>query len=177
MIMEKVFGATGRNDQLIVLGTGKAVLIYGYGEEDGMGYDYRQTFNSKPDRMELKEVIDEHINALTDEKILNGYQWTVKHGSDEGKTVNVWLSAENKENYKAKHDAAIVYPDKVKFPVKFKISEDSARQPIYEVFENLEELATFYLGGLAHIEECVNDGWAEKDSVDYDALLGVSNMS
>lgn len=170
--MEKIYGATERHDQLLVFGTNKAVLIFGFGQDGENGFDYRHEFSHKPTKMELKQVIDDHINAITDEKILSGYQWTVKHGPDEGKTVNVWLSAENKENYKAKHDAAIIYPAKVPFPVRFKISEDSEHKPIYEVFENLEELATFYLGGLAYIEQCVNEGWAEKDSVDYEALLG-----
>ena len=170
--MEKIYGATERHDQLLVFGTNKAVLIYGFGQEGESGFDYRHEFSHKPTKKELKQVIDEHINALTDEKILNTYPWKVLHGPDAGKDVKVWLSAENKENFKAKHDAALVYPDKVKFPMTYKISEDDDNNPIYEVFQNIEELATFYLGGLAYIEQCVNEGWAEKDSVDYEALLG-----
>ena len=61
-----------RNDQLIVHGTGKAVLIYGYGEEDGQGFDYRHVFDHKPTKEELKKVIEAHINTLTDQKILSG---------------------------------------------------------------------------------------------------------
>lgn len=170
--MEKIYGATERHDQLLVFGTGKAILIYGFGQDGESGFDYRHTFSHKPTKNELMQVINDHIDSITDERILWGYPWTVQHGPDAGKNVKVWLSKENQSNFKAKHDAALVYPDKVKFPMTYKISEDDDKKAIYEVFESIEELATFYLGGLAYIEECYNAGWAEKDAVDYDALLG-----
>lgn len=162
MIMEKVFGATGRNDQLIVLGTGKAVLIYGYGEEDGMGYDYRQTFNSKPTKDELRRVIDDHINSLTDKKILNGFVWSGK---------SVWLSSENQFNFKAAYDLAI-QTSGGSLPVKFKLGEDSEGNPVYHTFKSLSSFTDFYTSALAFINQTLNEGWAEKDGVDYDALLG-----
>ena len=84
--MEKIFGATERHDQLIVFGTNRAMLIYGYGEEDGQGFDYRQTFDHKPTVQEIRDVIIAQINANTDEKILTGFVWQDK---------KVWLSTEN----------------------------------------------------------------------------------
>ena len=124
----------------------------------------------KPDIEQLRQVIEDHINAKVDANILCGYVWTVLHGDDAGKTVKVWLSKENQDNFKAKHDAALIYPDKVRFPMTYKISEVN-HKAVYEVFESIQELATFYLGGLAYIEACYNAGWAEKDAVDYDHLL------
>lgn len=122
--------------------------------------DHRPTID------DVRDAIIAHIDAETDEKILCGYEWTVRHGDDAGKTVKVWLSSENQNNFKAKHDAAITYPDKVKFPVTYKISQDSETgNAIYEEFADIEELATFYLGGLDYIENCVNAGWRKKDAI------------
>lgn len=163
--MEKIYGATERHDQLIVFGTNRAILIYGYGEEDGQGFDYRHTFDHKPTKEEVHDILIAHINACTDEKVLSGYKWTVLHGDDAGRSVNVWLSAENQVNYKAKHDLALAYPHLIKFPVRFKISEDSEKNAIYEEFQSIEELATFYIGGVAYIERCIADGWQQKDGV------------
>ena len=67
--------------------------------------------NRKPTSEDALKLVIEDINTLTDEKILNGYEWTILHGADAGKTVKVWLSKENQNNFKAKHDAALVYPE------------------------------------------------------------------
>lgn len=117
-------------------------------------------------RQERRAMEIEAIDTRTDAKILNGYQWTVLHGADAGKTVSVWLSAENQNNYKAKHDAARMYPQLVTFPMTYKISEDEENNAIYETFQNIDELAKFYLGGIAYIEQTVANGWREKDAVD-----------
>ena len=61
--MEKIFGATERHDQLIQYGTNRAVLIYGYGEEDGQGFDYRHVFDHLPTAQEIRDVIS-RIDAL-----------------------------------------------------------------------------------------------------------------
>lgn len=122
---------------------------------------------------EVKAAIIGDINARTDEAILCGMDWTIQHGSDEGKAIKVWLSKENQENYKAKHDAAIQYPELVTFPMKYKVGEDEEGNAVYENFQDINELAQFYLAGLSYIEQCYNAGWAEKDAIDwtpYEAL-------
>ena len=126
----------------------------------------------------VKDAIIKDINDRTDAKILNGYQWTVLHGADTGRTVNVWLSAENKENYKAKYDTAKDDPELITWPTKFKVSENEDKTPVYEYFANVNELKAFYYGGLAFIETAVNEGWAEKDGIDwepYETLFQVKN--
>ena len=135
--------------------------------EDGYTCDsITAQLEHRPTIDDVRTIIKNHIDANTDEKILCGYEWTVRHGDDAGKTVKVWLSNENQNNFKAKHDAAITYPDKVKFPVTYKISQDSETgNAIYEEFADIEELATFYLGGLDYIENVVNAGWRKKDAV------------
>lgn len=119
-------------------------------------------------QQERREMEIEAIDARTDAKILTGYQWTVLHGDHAGQTVNVWLSTENQANYKAKHDLALAYPHLVTFPIRFKISEDAEKKAIYEEFQDISELATFYLGGVSYIEHCLDEGWKEKDSVKSD---------
>lgn len=134
-------------------------------------YFYKKFINGI-DFQIVEDAIIADIDAQTDAKILNGYQWTILHGDDTGKMVNVWLSAENQTNYKAKHDTAVQYPNLVEFPMKFKVSEIEDEEahiktPVYEIFQNINELAQFYLGGLAYIERTVNEGWARKDSIDW----------
>ena len=50
-------------------------------------------------------------------------------------------------------------------PVRYKVGEDSEKKPIYENFQNLQELAQFYLGGIAYIRQMLTEGWREKDAV------------
>lgn len=108
-------------------------------------------------------VAMEYINAKTDDKILNGYQWVLLHGQDAGSLVNVYLSKENRENFKTKYDIASKKSSFNAF--RYKISEGSGSSPIYEYFETLAELEDFYIGSVNFIEQCVNDGWTEKDAV------------
>jgi len=159
---------------------------FAYLKEDAsriiIGYNYKEVSNDMAEWIEvyvykkqrshlsfseIKKAIIADIDACTDEKILNGYEWTILHGDDEGKTVKVWLSKENQNNFKAKHDAAKEYPNLVAFPMKYKISEDSDEKAIYEVFQSFEELVQFYLGGLAYIESCYQEGWEVKDGIDF----------
>ena len=124
-------------------------------------------FPYKPSMDEVKDFVLGVINAQTDEKILTGYTWKVLHGEDAGKIANVWLSAENKENYKAKYDTAQDAPELIKWPSKFKVSENEDKTPVYEYFADVTELKAFYYGGLNFIEQTVNEGWAIKDNIDW----------
>ena len=153
--MEKVFGATQRHDQLTTYtGTNRAMLIYGFGTEDGQGFDFRHDFDHHPSREELLEVITQHIDAQTDEKILSGFVWNGK---------NVWLSAENQRNFSEGQRAAMI-TNGASLPVTFKIGEDAQRSPVYHEFTTVEELTAFYLEGVAFINQCLVDGWREKDA-------------
>lgn len=135
-------------------------------EEGGVTF-IETMFPYKPALQEVKDFVIAVINADTDETILSGYQWTVLHGEDAGKTVNVWLSAENKENYKAKYDTAKDDPELAVWPAKFKVSENDDKTPVYEYFADVNELKAFYYGGLSFIEATVNAGWVKKDSYDW----------
>ena len=98
MKLEKIYGATARQDGLYKIGRNKYELIYGYGVDGENGYNWRRRYRNLPTVEELKTDIEDTINALTDEKILNGFSWNGK---------NVYLSSENQFNFKAAYDLAI----------------------------------------------------------------------
>lgn len=145
------------------------ITVYLHVTEVADGFEcesFSAEVDHRPTIDDVRDAIIAHIDAETDDKILSGYQWLILHGEDEGKVANVWLSAENQSNYKAYHDAAHDYPDLAEFPVRYKVGEDSEKKPIYENFQNLQELAQFYLGGIAYIRQTLTEGWREKDAVD-----------
>ena len=152
--MEKCYGAEERHDQLIVLGTGQCVLIYGHGEEDGQGFDYRHRFDHRPTASEVLKVITDHVDSLTDQKILTGYRWQGK---------NVYLSSENQFNFKAAYDVA-VQTEGAQLPIKFKLGEDAEGLPMYHTFNSMNAFTDFYTGAISFIQKTLADGWEEKDS-------------
>lgn len=152
--MEKCYGAEERHDQLIVLGTGQCVLIYGHGEEDGQGFDYRHRFDHRPTASEVLKVITDHVDSLTDQKILTGYRWQGK---------NVYLSSENQFNFKAAYDVA-VQTEGVQLPIKFKLGEDAEGLPMYHTFNSMNAFTDFYTGAISFIQQTLAAGWEEKDA-------------
>lgn len=176
--MNKVFGkktdfAPIRED------ASRVIISYGYevvDEENATWleiYLYKKQI-SQVSLADVKNAIIADIDAKTDEKILCGFQWTVLHGDDQGKVVNVWLSVENQINYKGFHDAAHDYPEQVEFPAVFKLGQDENGEAVYESFETLAEVATFYLGAIGYIKRTVAEGWQVKNAFDwspYEALF------
>ena len=151
--MEKVFGTTERHDSLIIHGTKKAVLIYGYGEEDGQGYDYRHVFDHIPTKEEVCDVIHAQVDADTDLTILERFVWNEKP---------VWLSMENQFNYKAAYDLAVQSQGQ-SLPVKFKLGQRDG-QPVYHNFEDMTEFTDFYTKAIAFVNLTLNEGWVKKDA-------------
>lgn len=152
--MEKRYGATERNDRLMKIGRNKWELIYGYGTDGVSGWTYRERFTRKPTMEEIKEIIISQINRNVEEKILCGLVW---------KEMPIWLSTENQFNYKAAYDLA-VQTNGQSLPVKFKFGTDEA--PMYHTFTTLEELQEFYMTSLAFVQQVLDDGWQEKDTLD-----------
>lgn len=170
--MNKVFGSKDlyapiRKDY------GRVIVCYEYNDEpDGQNGTWYEIYGISKNNLNfqnVKNAIVTDINAQTDEKILNGYEWTILHGNDAGKTVKVWLSAENQNNFKAFHDAVKEYPGIDAFPVTYKLAEDENGNPIYETFENMGALSQFYLGIVSYIKQTISEGWARKDSIDWSA--------
>ena len=111
-----------------------------------------------PSLEQVKKAVLEDIDRQTDAKILNGYQFT-PDGAQE--PITVWLSKENQTNFSEAHRLEIV-------PIKFKLNETDDQQAIYHEFTTSAELDRFYKGGVHYINQCLNEGWARKDALDWD---------
>lgn len=156
--------ATERQDQIVRLSDNNYLLIFGFGKvngDDEQGYNWRKYYDHKPDELELKEDITALIDHFTDERILTGFQW---NGG------NVYLSQENQMNFKAAYDLAI-QTQGATLPIKFKLGEDTDCNPIYHTFAELSEFTDFYMKAVTFIVTALNEGWNEKDSVDYQKLI------
>ena len=139
-------------------------IVIGYGlKEAGDGlYEWYEVYLYKKQTAQVsfemvKETVIKDIDAKTDAKILNGYPFT-PDGAEE--PIIVWLSKESQTNFSEAQRLQIV-------PVKFKLNETADKEPIYHTFETFEELDRFYKGGVQYINQCLNEGWAEKDSIDW----------
>lgn len=115
----------------------------------------------------VKKTILDDINAQTDEKIVNGMVWTPASG---GNPIPIWLSKENQFNFKSAYDLA-VQTNGATLPVTFKMGEDIEGNPIYHTFETMEDANDFHLKAVAHINQCLNEGWQRKDSIDWNNYL------
>ena len=160
----KIYGAKERQDGIVVLSSNKACIYVGFGkdsEDAESGYNWRKDYDHIPTIAEVKADIEELINAHTDAKILTGFSWNGKP---------VYLSSENQFNFKAAYDLAVQTSGKT-LPVKFKLGEDRRGNAVYHTFEDLAEFTDFYTKAIAYVSDCLNEGWEEKDSIDYDSLL------
>lgn len=132
-------------------------MFYGYGEDaDGHGYDWRHTFDHKPTLDEIKAVIVAQINANTDEKILTGFVWN---------GISVYLSSENQSNFKAAYDLNVQTSGAL-LPIKFKLGEDAEGAAVYYTFEDMATFSNFYTNAVGFIQQCLTEGWEEKDNID-----------
>lgn len=112
----------------------------------------------------VKKVIVDYINSKTDERILSGFVWN---------GTNVWLSDENQRNFSEAQRVAMITGGQ-SLPMTFKLGEDSEGNPVYHEFTAVEELTGFYLSAVAYINQCLNEGWQEKDNIDW-SQYGISD--
>lgn len=111
----------------------------------------------KPSMAEVKDFVYGVINAQTDEKILSGFVWN---------GIGVWLSEENQRNFSEAQRVAQMTEGE-SLPVKFKLGEDEQGEPVYHTFTTVNAITQFYLAAVAYINQCLKDGWDEKDSFDF----------
>lgn len=150
--MEKIYGATERQDGVQVIGRSTFEVFYGFGEDEQGGYQYRQRLSFKPILGYLKEMIIAQVNKNTEEKITQGFKW---------KGHLVWLSKENQLNYE--RDFAVA--DKDSLPT-YKFGTDE--KPDYYTFGSLEEFKEFTAAWSKHVRETLMASWDEKQSIDWD---------
>lgn len=164
--MNKINGATERQDGLYRIGKNKWELIYGFGkenEEDSTGWNYRQRFHYKPSKDEILSIIKSQINADTDEKILHGFSWS-------GKPVKI--DAETQSNITGLM-ANLPYLPQSSFPLRFKLGEYPDGTPSFHEFASAEEFSQFSMAGVSFKTECYNEGWAaikELEHINFDEI-------
>lgn len=145
-------------------------------KETEEGYEYLSnsvTLDHYPTMDDVKSAVYDIYNAQTDEKILSGFVWTPVGGEP----INVWLSDENQRNFSEADRKAKDNPEIL--PITFKIGEDAEKNPVYHVFETYEELDGFYMQAFAFVNQCLNEGWQRKDSIDwseYEVFFPVTNV-
>ena len=149
--MNKVFGKKGdftpvRED------ASRVVISYGFEEADSKNATWYEIYIYKKQvpgvsYADVKAAIIADINERTREKIIGGFTWDDKP---------VWLSEENQLNF----STAIA-------PVNLKIGEQADGTPVYHDFETAKQLANFWKDCQAWKQQCLTDGWAEKDSIDW----------
>lgn len=140
----------------------RIIISCGYmPEDDGINATWHEAVFYKKQHPHLtieqvKKAVVSDVNAETDEKILTGFVWQEKP---------VWLSSENQFNFKAAYDLAVQTKGK-SLPVKFKLGERDG-EPVYHTFDDMGEFTDFYTSALAFINQCLNEGWELKDSIDW----------
>ena len=129
----------------------RVVVMYGLNPTEGeMAEWYQLDFyrkQGKPTFEQAKAAIIADINERVKAKIIGGFVWNDKP---------VWLSEENQMNFAQ----AVV-------PATFKIGEQADGTPIYQEFATKTELKNFVEACVAHKQQCLTDGWAEKDGIDW----------
>lgn len=160
--MNKVYGATGRQDGLYNIGKNKWELIYGFGkdnDEDATGWNYRQRFTSKPTVNEIKVIISAQIDADTDENILHGFVWN---------GLPVKLDTENQTNILGILVNLPLGGDSL-FPMTFKLGDHADGTPAFHEFTSAQEFADFAKSATSHKQAAYNKGWQEKLSINWEA--------
>ena len=120
--------------------------------EDGTQTCLYADFDHRPTDAEIREFITEHYDAECDAEC----EWGMRY-----KGLIVYLSFENKFNFKAVFDLAARSPAK-SFPLTFKFWKDE-NTPVYWEFRTIDELTEFYVSAMRHLMATYNKWWAKKD--------------
>lgn len=156
--MEKIYGATERNDGIFVYDGDYYVINYGFGEDEQGTFIYSERLKVKPSSDFVKDMVLSQINANTQEKIVSGFRWN---------DTLVWLSEANQLNY-ARDFLVAAYlheqGEQLELPT-YKFGTDET--PIYYTFQTFEEFKAFSAAWAKHISDAVRDGWHEKANVDW----------
>ena len=167
MIMNKIYGA--KNDYAPVKREGSQIIVsYGYNKINNSEYAWYEV-HLPADKYPLlkfadvKAAIEGDINADTTARIISGFDYTVKHGAQEGTEVKVWLSKENQSDFHAMHQQA----DDLTFPLRYKIGELEDGTPVYEEFADASEMHAICVATTNHVLACQQEGWTTKDAIDW----------
>ena len=157
--------------------------------EDGLlsGLSYEEeTYRYIPTIEDIQQTIAEYYNKETNLRILYGFRWNGR---------NVYLSDENKLNYKAIIDEAArreavinlwdkEHPDTTEgrptslLPITLKLGEKNIPENFY-VFTTLAEIQEFFAAGVQYLIDAYSYGWMQIATFDYapyvEALANLNN--
>lgn len=123
-------------------------------EENGCSYE-EQIFDHKPSIEDIKELILGWCNRKIETQIIEEFVWN---------GMLVWLSIENQMNIHSAYQLAAQSNGATLPTLKLGTTEE----PVYHTFQSIEELRDFYFGCLGHIQDARAEGWAAKDSLDFE---------
>lgn len=112
-------------------------------------------YDTKPSIEVIKNDLEEIINANVSKKIEYGF---VFNGN------KIHLSKENQMNYKANYDLAL-QTNGQNLPLRIKTTKNGKTE--YIIFFTPDEFSKFYLEMNKFINNALEEGWKEKDSIDY----------
>lgn len=145
-------GSEGPQNLLLVNSDNECILFYGHGTDELGGFRWRKDYDHRPTMEELKADIEELINEKVSERILSGFSY-------EGKPVS--LTREKQLDFRSTPSV----------PVRMKLGEEADGTPVYHTFETQRELTAFNKAVSDYINQCLNEGWDEKDAVDYNEFI------
>lgn len=158
MGMMKRYGANGRADGLMNIGRQDWALTYGYGTDEVGAWNWCGLYARKPTAEEVKQAVRDAIDAETKDKIVNRFEYD---------GTRVYLSDEKQRNF-----ASIESNADITFPLTLKLNEETDGTPVYRTFAAREDFAAFSKAASSHILEAIQEGWREKDSVDW-SVFGI----
>lgn len=141
---------------------GRIVIGYGLKKITGTNlYEWYEIYVAKTQINQLtfqmvKDAIISDINERTQQDIIGGMTWQEK---------SIWLSLENQSNISAECVRANQTGDNL--PLHTKVGEEQDGTPVYLDFETAGELTAFWNACQDHITACRQEGWAEKDDIDW----------
>lgn len=164
--MGKVFGMTERFALIDTTGN-RTVVNYGKEEVDEINstwheVSFSKAHSEKPSIEQIKNAIIEDINADIKAKILNGFEYMIQHGQQEGTVVNLWLSDANQKDFSDLDSSS----DSLDFPVRYKVGEKDGNE-VFEYFQDKEEIHDFCCMITKFIHQCQEDGWDQKGNFDF----------
>lgn len=158
--MEKIYGASGRQDGLYKVGRNKWEIIYGFGRDDPdaeQGWNWRQRFSHRPTIEEVKQVINAQVSAEADERKRSGFSW---------QGVPVRYDEEAERNITGL-SVKIPRLGAAMFPLKFKLGDFADGSPAFHTFENAEEFESFTDALLLFSQDCYAKLWQAKSEIDW----------
>ncbi len=161
MGMAKRYGAAGRADGLEKIGRQTWELTYGYGTDSTGEWNWTERYTREPTAEQVKQSVRGAIDAETKDKIVNRFEYG---------GVRVYLSDEKQRNF-----ASIDGNADIAFPLTLKLNEEADGTPVYRTFAAREDFAAFGRAVSSHILEAVQEGWKEKDGVDW-SVFGIEEQ-